>query len=90
MLLEAGAQIDPTDGQGNTPLHLACSNGHMETATLLLMVKWEGHLQWVELVGRASMVGLAYETTLLYTIPQNGPLMVKWVGLVGRASMVGV
>ena len=37
-LLEYRAQIDVQDSLGNTPLHLACNNGHMETATLLLMV----------------------------------------------------
>lgn len=38
MLLEHNALLDTRDSLGNTPLHLACSNGHMETATLLLMV----------------------------------------------------
>ena len=37
-LLEYSAQIDVQDSLGNTPLHLACNNGHMETAALLLMV----------------------------------------------------
>lgn len=42
LLLENNAQIDPQDSLGNTPLHLACSNGHMETTTLLLMVSKQG------------------------------------------------
>lgn len=38
LLLEYSAHIDAQDHLGNTPLHLACSNGHMETTALLLMV----------------------------------------------------
>ena len=40
LLLEHNVQIDPQDSLGNTPLHLACSNGHMETTALLLMVSY--------------------------------------------------
>jgi len=38
ILLDHGAQINPYDKQGNTPLHFACNNGHIESATLLLFV----------------------------------------------------
>ena len=38
LLIERGAEIDPQDVQGNTPLHFASQNGHMESTTLLLIV----------------------------------------------------
>ena len=38
LLIERGAEIVPQDVQGNTPLHFASQNGHMESTTLLLIV----------------------------------------------------
>lgn len=38
LLLESGAELNPQDCQGNTPLHFASQNGHMESTTLLLIV----------------------------------------------------
>ena len=38
LLLEGGAEVNPQDCQGNTPLHFASQNGHMESTTLLLIV----------------------------------------------------
>ena len=40
LLIERGAEIDPQDVQGNTPLHFASQNGHMESTTLLLIVRY--------------------------------------------------
>ena len=42
LLIEHNALLDPWDAAGNTPLHWACTNGHMETAALLLMVRQIG------------------------------------------------
>lgn len=37
-LLENGAEVNPHDIRGNTPLHFCCNNGHMDSAALLLIV----------------------------------------------------
>ena len=39
ILLDHRAQINPQDTQGNTPLHFTCNNGHIESATILLIVR---------------------------------------------------
>ena len=36
VLLEAAANVDLPDGQGETALHIACSSGHMSLVRLLL------------------------------------------------------
>ena len=36
LYLDAGVPIDCVDGEDSTPLHLACRNGHVSLATLLL------------------------------------------------------
>ena len=36
-LLQKGAEVDPIDSRGKTPLHLAAELGHAETARLLLL-----------------------------------------------------
>ena len=38
ILLENGANFNPCDKRGNTPLHFCCNNGHMDSATLLMIV----------------------------------------------------
>ena len=38
VLLEHGAEVNPRGSQDNTPLHFCCSNGHIESATILLIV----------------------------------------------------
>ena len=35
-LVEAGAKVEATDGGGWTPLHHACSGGHMEVVKYLV------------------------------------------------------
>uniref|UniRef100_L2FBA5 Nacht and ankyrin domain protein n=1 Tax=Colletotrichum fructicola (strain Nara gc5) TaxID=1213859 RepID=L2FBA5_COLFN len=35
-LLSNGAEVSPQDNKGRTPLHVAASNGHIETATILI------------------------------------------------------
>ncbi|KAJ1640400.1 ankyrin repeat-containing domain protein, partial [Pavlovales sp. CCMP2436] len=34
--LEAGADVSYADGGGSTALHMACANGHVEIARILL------------------------------------------------------
>ena len=38
ILLENQADVNPSDIKGNTPLHFCCNNGHMDSATLLMIV----------------------------------------------------
>ncbi len=38
MLLEESASVNVQDVQGNSPLHFSCTNGHLDTALLLLAV----------------------------------------------------
>jgi ankyrin repeat protein len=37
ILLMNHADVNPRDLKGNTPLHFACNNGHMDSAALLLI-----------------------------------------------------
>lgn len=37
LLLEAGAQVDAKNSHGNTPLHVACLNGHLSVCHELAM-----------------------------------------------------
>ena len=39
ILLENRAELNPRDSKGNTPLHFCCNNGHMDSATLLMIVR---------------------------------------------------
>lgn len=36
LLLDAKCRVNPKDGQANTPLHLACEEGHGDTAMALI------------------------------------------------------
>ena len=50
-LIENGADLNRNEKRGNTPLHFCCNNGHMESATLLLIVRiWkdEGLDGWMD------------------------------------------
>lgn len=38
ILLENQADVNPSDIKGDTPLHFCCNNGHMDSATLLMIV----------------------------------------------------
>lgn len=38
LLLENSVKLNPQDIHMNTPLHFCCNNGHMESATLLMIV----------------------------------------------------
>ena len=38
LLLEHHVKLNPQDVHMNTPLHFCCNNGHMESATLLMIV----------------------------------------------------
>lgn len=40
ILLENGADVNPREIKGSTPLHFCCNNGHMDSAAILLIV-WE-------------------------------------------------
>merc|ERR1712039_1039970 len=36
LLLEKGATVDAQDSNGNTPLHMACEQGHVQVSTFLV------------------------------------------------------
>ena len=42
ILLENSVDLNPKDVKGNTPLHFCCNNGHMDSAALLMIVRYNG------------------------------------------------
>ena len=64
ILLESGVEVNPRDHKGNTPLHFCCNNGHMDSATLLMIVRFSS----MSLAVKLKLKILQYIIILHFTV----------------------